>query len=212
MAWFTRFTRFGDVHMVYAQENECSCGIAAVMMTVFKINELVPGAQAMYKEQEVYDVYSDVIGSKYDGTAYTYVDKLATVLNRLNVGTWEAVDIGAVNVPQAIVDSVGIEIVGVDPLINELCQGDPIIILIRWDDGDGHIVVVDTVNSWSGRLYASVCDPWDGDVHITRFKIGKPFHYEAEANVFSWDLGGKRHEYKGTRPGEVKGWVVRKIG
>ena len=60
MAWFTRFTRFGDVHLVYAQEQQNSCGIACVMMTVFKINKLTPGVRALHTEREIYGVYSRV--------------------------------------------------------------------------------------------------------------------------------------------------------
>ena len=53
MAWFTRFTRFGDVHLVYSQEAENSCGIACVMMTVFKISKLSPGVRSLYKEKQI---------------------------------------------------------------------------------------------------------------------------------------------------------------
>jgi len=38
MAWFTRITRFGDVHLVYGQEHDRSCGLACIMMCVFKLN------------------------------------------------------------------------------------------------------------------------------------------------------------------------------
>lgn len=43
MAWFTRVTRFGDAHMVYAQEKQRTCGRASVMLAIFKKNTRVPG-------------------------------------------------------------------------------------------------------------------------------------------------------------------------
>jgi hypothetical protein len=54
MAWFSRFTRFGDMHLVYGQEANMSCGIASVMMCVFKINKLNPGATSVTVEQDIY--------------------------------------------------------------------------------------------------------------------------------------------------------------
>ena len=100
MAWFTRFTRFGDDHLVYAQEADNYCGIACVMMCVFKINKLRPGATAVTQEQEIYRVYDRHFqrmapaqrnGTPYDGSIYTYAGILAATLNDLNCGTWEAV-------------------------------------------------------------------------------------------------------------------------
>ena len=219
MAWFTRFTRFGDTHLVYAQEEENSCGIACVMMCVFKINKLRPGSQATYKETEIYKAYDkhfkamkpNVRGNKaYDGSIYSYATILAKTLNDLNCGTWEAKCLAETAVSQAVVDSVGTDIVGAGPLVNSIMRGYPIILLTRWDQGGGHFIVVDTVNSVFGRLYASVCDPWDGNVHITHFQTGKAFEYEASTPRFSWDLGGKRHEYSGSSGSTVRGWVIRR--
>lgn len=45
-------------------------------------------------------------------------------------------------------------------------------------------MVIDTVNNFFGQLYASVCDPWDGDVHVTPFTIGSPFVYSARNLAF----------------------------
>lgn len=220
MAWFTRFTRFGDSHIVYAQEEENSCGIASVMMVVFKINKLRPGRQAIHREEEIYRVYDRHWqraypgrrgGTPYDGSIYTYASVLASTLNDLNCGRWEARNLGEGNVAQAIVDSVGTDIVGTSPIVNALTRGTPIILLTKWWVGGGHFVVVDTVNNFLGTLYASVCDPWDGNVHITRFETGQPFHYEASTPRFSWDAGGTRHEYAGSAGSTVRGWVVRRV-
>ena len=221
MAWFSRVTRFGDVHFVYAQEAENSCGIASVVMTVFKINKLVPGAAALHREREVYRHYSAVTGSTYDGSAYSFADDLASVLNCLNVGTWEGKFIGASNVSQAIVDSVGVDTPGLSLLAgplapaayvgNQLRQRIPIIVLVGWNAGGAHFVVVDTVNNTPFGMYASVCDPWDGNVHITGFRTGSAFNYVGAPVPLSWDLGGRRHDYSTTSPGSPNGWVVRRI-
>lgn len=220
MAWFTRFTRFGDTHMVYVQEAENSCGIASVMMVVFKVNKLSPGRQAVHNEQAVYRAYDRHFqtmlpavrgGTAYDGSIYTYASVLARTLNDLNCGTWEARNIGEGAVSQAIVDSVGTDIVGGNPIVNTLNRGTPIILLTRWWVGGGHFVVVDTVNNFLGTLYASVCDPWDGNVHITEFAPGQSFHYEASTPRLSWDLGGTRHEYAAASGSTVRGWVIRRV-
>jgi hypothetical protein len=210
MAWFTRFTRFGDAHLVYAQEAENSCGIACVLMTVFKINKFTLGRPAVHAERRIYDVYGAAAGATYDGSAYTYANHLATTLCQLDVGTWTAENIGANAVSQAIMDHVGVQTVGAGPLVNALVPGAPMITLVGWGTGGAHFVVVDTVNRFAGRLYASVCDPWDGDVHITPFAAGAPFHYVGAASPFSWDLGGTRHEYSTPSVGNSNGWVIRR--
>src|SRR5438552_8002156 len=178
MAWFTRFTRFGDVHLVYAQEAENSCGIACVMMTVFKISKLSPGVRSLYKEKQIYDVYGKVTGSTYDGSTYSFADKLADVLNGLKIGAWEAAYVGPTGVSEAIVDSVGIDVPGESLLAgaaapavyvaNQLRTRVPIILLVGWNAGGAHFVVIDTVNDTPFGMYASVCDPWDGNVHVTK--------------------------------------------
>jgi hypothetical protein len=221
MAWFSRVTRFGDLHFIYAQEAENSCGIASVVMTVFKINKLVPGAAALHREREIYRHYSAVTGSTYDGSTYSFATDLASVLNRLSVGTWEARDIGATNVAQAIVDSVGVDVPGLSllggPLApalwvgNQLRQRIPIIVLVGWNAGGAHFVVIDTVNNTPFGMYASVCDPWDGNVHITEFRTGSAFNYVGAPVPLSWDLGGSRHDYSSSSPGSPNGWVVRRI-
>lgn len=212
MAWFTRLTRFGDIHSVYAQEAEDSCGIACVMMCVFKINKLSPTRTASYLESQIDDIYGKVSGTHYDGTSYTYTNYLADTLNKLNCGKWESINVGAAGVSAAIIKSVGIDVVGAGPVINYLHRNWPIIVLVNWTvGGGGHFVVVDTVNDFFGALYASVCDPWDGDVHITRFKEGSPLAYEGRHQPLSWDTGGKKHDYTPSNAGTTKGWIVRRV-
>jgi hypothetical protein len=218
MGWFTRFTRFGDAHLVFSQENPNSCGIACVMMCVFKINKLRPGAQAVHSEQAIYNAYSQASGASYDGSAYTYTNHLATVLNRLNCGTWTQQNVGG-NVAQTIIDSVGTQIVGLGAalpglgqIVNTLRSGYPIIVLVDWNTAGAHFVVVDTINNAAGNLYASVCDPWDGDVHITPIAAGEPFRYTGAPVPFSWEIGEPRYNYSsGASSGAAGGWVVRRL-
>lgn len=51
--WFTRFTRFGDTHLVFGQEQGISCGLACVIMAAYKINKLTPSVKAMYDEDDM---------------------------------------------------------------------------------------------------------------------------------------------------------------
>lgn len=211
MSWFTRFTRFGDAHLVYGQEATNSCGIACVMMCVFKVNKLEPSKTAFHTEQEIYKVYGEVAKTNYDGSAYSDARHLATVLNRLNCGTWSADYVNAAGVSDAIIGSVGADIVGLGPVVNTLKRGYPIIILVGWNAGGAHFVVVDTVNSFFGSLYASVCDPGDADVHITPFEAGKSFNYIGAPSRWTFDFGtGVRGSYQKPTPGVTNGWVVRR--
>jgi hypothetical protein len=197
------------MHLVYAQEAENSCGIACVMMVTFKINKLKLGAQAVYAEKEIYTKYSAASGANYDGSAYTYTNHLATVLNTLGIGTWTQEFTN--DVSSAIINSVGTDIVGAGQVFNSIRRGYPIIVLVGWNAGGAHFVVVDTVNNFLGSTYASVCDPWDGDVHITPIEAGQPFVYEGAASPFSWDLGGTRHDYSQSQPGAANGWIVKRL-
>jgi hypothetical protein len=88
----------------------------------------------------------------------------------------------------------------------------PILVLVGWGGGGAHWVVIDTVRTLGGTLYATVCDPWDGNVHVTRFRRGQPFRYNASRVPLSWDLGGTRHRYEGTSHGAADGWVVYRGG
>ena len=209
MAWFTRFTRFGDAHLVYAQEQQNSCGIACVMMTAFKINKLTPGIKALYAETEIYQVYSRVSHATYNGSAYTYANYLASSLNQLRVGQWKAEDVGTTGVTGAILGAVGT--VSPGPVVDLPDGHYPIIVLVGWNAGGAHFVVVDTVVSFLGSNYASVCDPWDGDVHVTTITSNQTFNYVGTAVPWSWDLGGTRHDYTAPTPGGGNGWIVHRI-
>jgi hypothetical protein len=210
MAWFIRFTRFLDTHLVYAQEAENSCGIACTLMTVFKINKFKPGKEALHKEKEIYDVYGEVAHTTYDGSAYTYANHLASTLNKLKVGRWKAKYYGPAGVVGAALKGLG-ETVPPGPHAFYKPHHGPVIVLVGWTAGGAHFVVIDTLVSAFGDVYATVCDPWDGNVHVTEVKEGTPMHYVGRHVPLSWDLGGTRHEYTGEAPGDANGWVVRRI-
>jgi hypothetical protein len=181
-------------------------------MCVYKVNKLSPFNQSTYLEKQIYTVYGQTAGEDYDGSSYTYAEYLADTLNKLNCGTWQATNVGPHGVANAIVKSVGMDIAGGDPVINTLARGWPIIILTKWTrDGGGHFVVVDTVNNFMGSLFASVCDPWDGDVHIVPFRSGSVFHYVGRHQPLSFDNGGKKHNYHGESAGNMNGWIVQRV-
>lgn len=202
MAWFVRFTRFGQAHMCYAQEQSDSCGIASGIMVNFKLKAGAVGAgtivgalfpslgaltgkllggdansTAVKAEQEVYKL----VGAGYTGKTGTTGTQVANILTKLKLGTWRGLD---------TCDS---KIIGTQILI---CyrNGWPTIIGNSWYTsathkklaGGGHWVVVDTVNKFSGKLYASICDPLTGNVHVTEFTPGQDFLYDP-SNAIGWE-------------------------
>ncbi|HWA64154.1 MAG TPA: hypothetical protein VG939_22490 [Caulobacteraceae bacterium] len=208
MAWFTRFTRFGDMHLVYGQEAGMSCGIASLMMCVFKLNKLTPGRTAVTVEQDIYRAYEGASG----GAAYqpeqvgTYGDRLATILNGFTSGTWHWHTTPPNDVPQTLIDKVGTSTIG--PTVDV----EPVILGVDWDQGGAHWVVVDTIRDVFGNHYATVCDPWDANVHIQRFSTGHPFRYNAGEGGLSVNVWGssiaeaRRQEYGNASRGQVKTW------
>lgn len=207
MAWFSRFTRFGDVHLVYGQEANMSCGIASVMMCVFKINKLKPGATAVTVEKDIYKKYEATIGKAYTPESTgTYPTGLATVLNEFTTGTWRWHQTPVNDVPQVLIDQVG-----VTPGLGPTVDVNPVILGVDWDLGGAHWVVVDTVREWVGSNYATICDPWDTNVHIQKFSTGGPFFYDAASGGFMVNLWGtnkgETQPYKGNAAkGQVKTW------
>jgi len=187
MAWFSRFTRFGDTHLVFGQEANMSCGIASIIMCVFKINKFVPGANVNFKEREIYDMYTKASGSTYaPETQGTQPHHIATVLNGLNCGNWKGEWLSGADCSKKIVEKVGIT-EGFGPTINV----NPVIAGVGWKGGGGHAVVIDTIRVTEQRKYATVCDPWDANVHIARIRRSMPFAYNAEKVGFSVNIGGE---------------------
>lgn len=208
MAWFTRLTRFGDAHLVYGQEANMSCGIASVMMCVFKINKLTPGATSVTVEKDIYRKYSSALGSAYSPeTTGTYPQHLATVLNGFTSGNWNWHSTPPGDVPQVLVDKVG-----VTSELGAVVNVEPVILGVDWDLGGAHWVVVDTIREPFGTPYATICDPWDANVHMQSFNIGSPFFYDAANGGFminAWGTApkGEAQPYQGVAArGQVKNW------
>lgn len=207
MAWFSRFTRFGDMHLVYGQEANMSCGIASVMMCIFKINKLKPGKTAVTVEKAIYKKYEAAMGSAYaPETVGTYPNHLAAVLNSFTKGNWRWHQTPVNDVPQVLIDQVGVT-TGLGPTV----QVNPVILGVDWDLGGAHWVVVDTVREPLGTKYATICDPWDTNVHIQEIKTGGPFVYDAAQGGFMINLWGthkgEKNPYVGNAAkGQVKTW------
>jgi hypothetical protein len=208
VAWFTRLTRFGDAHLVYGQEANMSCGIASLMMCVFKINKLTPGATSVTVEKDIYQKYSQVMGSGYSPeTTGTYPQYLATVLNSLTSGTWRWHNYAPTDVPQKLLDKVGLT-AGLGAVVDV----EPVILGVDWDLGGAHWVVVDTIREAVGSQYATICDPWDANVHMQAFSVGSPFFYDAASGGFMLNIWGTAPKgdtkpYQGVAAkGQVKNW------
>ena len=212
MTWFTRFTRFGDVHMVYSQENSNSCGIACVRMVVFKVNKLRLGATARHSEATLDAAYGKVAGAPYDGSTYSDARQLATLLGQLTSDTWSCDYVGAEGVADALLAGVGPSPIAPTVVGQAMAlKCSPMILLVGFYNGANHFVVVDTIHQFNGQAYASVCDPWDGDVHVTPFAKGQAFIYNAVAHPLSWSFGKPEHSYATSpRSGATNGWVIRK--
>ncbi len=213
MSWFTRFTRFGDMHMVFSQEAENSCGIACCRMVIFKVNKVKLDSSAFESEDTLDGAYGDIIKAKYDGSAYTFASKLAKLLNKFVPGNWTAENVGASNVAQALLDGVGKTANPsslTEVIINNVKKISPIVVLVGWSTNGAHFVVIDTIHEVNGTLYASVCDPWDGDVHVTSFALCQPFNYTGASQPLSWNLGAApEHKYATPSAGAGNGWIIR---
>lgn len=203
-SWHIRFTKYATVHVTHQQEKVNSCGIACILMVNFKMKKglmatgvaagaalnVVPvvggylGVQmtkqavdyAVKTEPVVYKTYSDVVGSPYDGTAYTDGMKHPEVLNRLGCGNWETVFVGESGMPAAILAAVA--------------AGAPCIVHVVWDSKGAHFVVVDDVLG-AGITTAMVNDPGDGDVYPTMMTAGTKVRYRGKGTMSGWIIRRK---------------------
>ena len=136
------------------------------MMCVFKINKLKPGATSITVEQDVCKQYAAALGSSYAPEKEgTYPKKLATVLNSFTTGHWRWHHVPPTHVPAVLIHKVGVTS-GLGPTVDV----NPVILGVDWENGGAHWVVVDTVREFLDSRYATVCDPWDSNVHIQKVK------------------------------------------
>lgn len=191
MAWFSRITRFGDLHMCFAQERNISCGVACVIMAAFKINKLTPGVDATFSENDVLARATALFGPNPLGTGGLNNPQMTTLLNdpMFNMPGWTLSTLPPSQVPQRIIDEVGVT-GGFGPTVDVT----PCIVGVDWHGGGGHWVLIDTVRTFFGTRYATVCDPWDGSVHVTELTPGATFAYTGES-VIDFDFWGERNHY-----------------
>lgn len=180
-SWFVRIDRFADVHLVAAQNKQQSCGLASIKMVIFKVNKLRPGASALTTEREIEKRYKAQAGEAvhdFDITGSS-PSVMVKVLNSFGIGNW-AIDWPPLNdVGNRVAKYVGTDQFGLGITgINAARRGYPVILACYWTGGGGHAIVVDTVTSvpFLGT-YATICDPWDADVHFEKLESGKPFTY-----------------------------------
>jgi hypothetical protein len=62
---FTRFTRFGDMHVVYGREKNMTCGPDCVMMVIFQVNTLKPEKTSITTEEAIRKEWQTRLGSTY---------------------------------------------------------------------------------------------------------------------------------------------------
>jgi hypothetical protein len=195
MQWYSRISRFGDLHMVYGQKWANSCGLASTVMCAFKMNKFAMGQQAVYEEQKIKEKYEKASGSPYDPkTQYTDGKFLQTVLSDVTGKNWALEWYSEKDRAGAIIDSVdSYGALALGPTISSKCC----IVLARWGAGGAHWVVVDSVRSAFGFHWATICDPWDTNLHIVRLTKGQPIKYDAADVSAGVDIGSSGSQASG---------------
>lgn len=189
MAWFTRFTRFGDVHSCFGQEARMTSGLASALMAAYKVHKFSMGIDHPIDEETVLGISDELHGAGKILEHGLCWDELARVLNHpdLQMPTWKLVDgLSPENVFDVIVSKVGVDY-GFGPSIN--CN--LVILQVVWTHNNhGHWVVIDSVRNILGLNYATLCDPLDAAIHIVPLHKGIPFSYSAEQTI-ALNLWGK---------------------
>lgn len=194
MQWYSRISRFGDIHMVYGQKWANSCGLASTVMCAFKTNKFAPGQQAVYEEQKIKDEYSKVLGAVYDPvTQYTFGSKLAAVLKTVTGKDWISERPSDADQVATILSNVdAYSALSIGPTISSKCC----ILLADWGNG-AHWVVADSVRTLMGFQWVTICDPWDTNLHIVRMTKGQPVVYDASDVVAGVDFGSSGSQASG---------------
>jgi hypothetical protein len=111
-------------------------------------------------------------------------------------GGWKLARLAQQDVPARIAAKVGV-VGGWGPILNV----NPVIVGIDWQAGGGHWVLIDTVRSRGGITFATVCDPWDANVHVTPLKSATFAYTGKEENSF--DLWGSHFTYSTPSVGDA---------
>lgn len=205
MAWFTRFSRFGDMHLVFGQEQDMTCGPASALMCYTKINKLSPTANFETTTQRFKDLYARWSGAPYDGSVSgTFPDGLAYALNRMSCGRWVT---STYSNPAEATDRILSLVTGASGF-GPTIDVNPIIVGVNWDGSTGsHWVCIDTIRSFFGSSYATICDPWDAGLHVQSITASTPFTYEAEGTI-QFNAWGSHFTYSQPSVGRLRVWPI----
>jgi|GEM_PF-1371995 len=173
MAWFTRVSRFGDVHAVFGQEHYYTCGVACVIMAAFKVHGIRPNTRAFFSEEQIL-AKARALGMRDDDATRGFkANEIVQLLNDddLRMPGWRYTIFDADLIPRKIAEKVG-----VTHRIGPILSVNPVIVDIRWfsDRKQGHALLVDSVRSVFGKTYATVCDPSDAHVHVIELEEAIP--------------------------------------
>jgi hypothetical protein len=87
-------------------------------------------------------------------------------------------DVGARIAKYVGVDQYGLGVTG----INAATRKYPVILACYWQPKGGHAIVVDTVTRIPIMgTFATICDPWDANIHFEKIETGRPFTYSPKA-------------------------------
>jgi hypothetical protein len=186
-SWFLRIDRFSDVHAVAAQSKSQSCMLASIKMVVFKVNKLRPGKAAMQTEARIEALYKQFEGDPtHDFEKRGANREIGTrVLNALGIGNWATEYPAAGAMPEKIMKYVGVDQFGLGITgINAATRGYPVMLRCTWAGKGAHAIVCDTVTHIPLiGTYATICDPWDADVHFVKIEKGKVITYKPSAAI-----------------------------
>ena len=168
------------------------------MMTIRKLTNVVLTEQEAFLAYDSYGnpaEYSNpggVVIREYDGSVYTFADRLARTLRNL-IGNAKAFNASSQHVGKLIKSSLG--------------KGFPMIGLVSWSGGGGHFVLIDGGKAWSnGTYYMSVCDPWDGELRLVALPSSGPVTYTPDYPALIKNQGSVAG---GASNGTFNGWVVK---
>ncbi len=162
-----------------------------MIMAAFKINKIAPGTKALFSEADILAKATAMFGPNPLGTAGFNNPQILQMLNHadLKMTGWNFKRLAKPDVPDKIIQEVG-----VTSGFGVVISVKPMIVGIDWKGGGGHWVVVDTVRTFMGKKYATVCDPWDANLHIVPLKKNQTFSYTGKS-VVGVDFWGERYNY-----------------
>lgn len=225
-SWFVRLDRYGDVHMVRAQDKiiqsgsdvSNSCGIASILMLNFKVKKhlMLAGIEAGAAVSTV-PIVGGFVGSQLVRASVDYAVKsepeVYKIYGSVIGSTYDGSSYTYATKHPPVLKQLGLgEWEGVyigpnamyDAIKATVESGYPCIVHCAWNSGGAHFMVVDGVHATS----IAVCDPWDGELRIVDAASNTPIKYDP-SSTFSFSFG-ERHEYDSASPGQLSGWIVRK--